>query len=172
MPSQRSLNLARTYYAFAGLIAAAAGVITIAAAISSALGGCVLVFSQADFSNPPMNGPLQANQPECQQYVDVLAIGIQLAIGVALLATAWFFSRRGRTAAMLLRAGALVGLVVGALPLTFIVWLLNYYHGTPTAIDFAIGGAPLLAAIAAAWVTFRAQGGGSNQHLETRTTPV
>ena len=172
MPSQLSLNLARTYYALAGLIAGAAGVITIAAAIGSALGGCVLVFAQADFVSPPTTGPIPAGLPECQQYVDVLAISIQLALGAALLATAWFFASKGRTASILLRAGAVLGIAAGAAPLAFIVWLLNYYHQSPGPIDFIVAGVPLLAGVAAAWVTFRAHRGGSNQHLETRTSPV
>jgi len=171
MPSQRSLNLARSYYVIAGLIAAGAGAYAIASAIGSALTGCTLVFAQADFVSPPTTGPIPNNLPACQQFVDLLAIGIQLALGAALLATAWFFSRQGRTASLLLRAGAVLGVAAGATPLAFIVWLINYYHQALTVIDFAVGGVPLLAAIAAAWVTFRAHRS-SNQHLETRATPV
>jgi hypothetical protein len=169
MPSQRSLNLARSYYVLAGLIAAGAGAFAIFSAAGSALGGCAILFSQADFVTPPTTGPLPGNLPACQQYVDLLAIGIQLALGAALLTTAWFFSRQGRTAIVLLRTGALLGVVAGAAPLAFIVWLVSYYHQTPGPVDFLVGGVPLLAALLAAWVTWRAHG---NQPLETRATAV
>ena len=165
MPSHLAVNLARAYYALAGLIAAGAGVAVIAGAIVTALSGCVLVFSQSDFFvGPPTTGPIPENLPQCQQYVDLVSIGIQLALGAILLLTAWRFSRHDPTSTMLLRAGAVVGIVVGAVPGWFIWWLMDYYHQTPGVPEFAIGLLPFVAGLLAAWVTWRADG---NWHLET-----
>jgi hypothetical protein len=175
MPSQRSLSLARSYYVIAGLIAGAAGAYTIVSSIGSALTGCTLVFAQADFVTPPNTGPIPDNLPTCQQYVDLLAIGIQLALGAALLATAWYFARQGRTATLLLRGGAVLGIAAGSTPLAFILWLINYYRQTPTIIDFAVAGVPLAAALLAAWVTWRAtahRGTRNRQDVETSATLV
>jgi hypothetical protein len=174
MPSRYSLNLARSYYLLAGLIAAGAGAFAIASAIGSALGGCAPVFSQADFVMPPTTGAIDEALPACQQYVDVLAIGIQLALGAALLLTAWFFGSRGRTARVLLTGGALLGILAGAAPLAFILWILSYYHQSPGPVEFLIGSVPLIGGLFAAWVTWRAHGRSRTdaQHLETGTTAV
>jgi hypothetical protein len=164
MPSQLSQNLARSYYVIAGGIAAAAGVVAIVSAVVAATTGCVIVFSRADFTNPPTTGPVPANFPSCQQYVDVLSIGIQLAVGAALLVTAWVFSRRGPRVDLIVRGGALLGIVIGAVPGYFIWWLFDYYNQTAGPIELLIGVVPLLVAVAAAWVAWRAR---ANPRLET-----
>ncbi|HEX6139425.1 MAG TPA: hypothetical protein VF013_03060 [Candidatus Limnocylindria bacterium] len=158
MPSQSARTLVRAYYVIAGIGVGLVGLSGIWNGISAASRGCRVVFSQADFVEPPSSGPIPSDMPLCQQYVDPLAIVVGLAAALVLLIAAIRLSRTDRWSRPFVAIGALLGIAVGAVPMYMVWWASDYYNGSPPdVIGLLIGTPGLLLGLAAAWVTWRVQ---------------
>jgi hypothetical protein len=149
-PRQAGFLLARIFYALVGVVALVAVGVAVVGAVAAGAGGCELVFSQADFTVGMGDGPA------CQQYVDLVAPGVALALGVILVATALRLGLRPDRWGPIVVVGVAAGIIAGLVPLYLVVWLVSYYRQTPGAVEVLIGGLPLLAALASAWAVWRA----------------
>jgi hypothetical protein len=137
------LILARIWYLLVGGIATLIGAGSLLGPI---LGGCRVVFSQADVHGPG----------SCVQYLDPLFLAQTLVIGALSLVAGAFVLSRNPVARVLVLPGIVAGALAGFAPAGVLVWAIDYYRYAPSPLEIGVGLLPAAVAIAGAVALSRA----------------
>jgi len=148
----RAPLVAIVYYVIVGVTAGAIGILNVVGAVSAAGSGCRLVFSQ---DAPELQGDPTAGSWSCVQYIDAAGMLLAFAVAAVLLITVRRLAGGPAGWGAWVAVSLVIGIVLGAAPLLFMVWAMDFYRLTPGPIELAIAVLPLTWAVASAFLVWR-----------------
>jgi hypothetical protein len=147
------ITLSRIYYIATGSLAIVLLLVTLLQTAITAISGCELIFSQADFADARELGQIPDNMPVCQQYIDLLPWLIAAVIAILMFATAIRFYRSDRASRGLVAIGAVAGVMVGAIPGLLLWSIADFYRLAVGPVEIILAVVPFTAGVAAAVAT-------------------